>query len=394
MSPLPAELLELTKAQLQVLADDLAQLLADTEPFYRAVRDSAPDVLRTVCEVNLRQVFDAQIERREVDLNAVRKTARAQATQGIPLSAALRAFRIAGTYIYETMVEAMPPGSLSSEQLLQVSGNVWRVIDFLSTAIAATYAEVESTATEQLDQARMATMDALLGGRLTQAQAEDAARGLDLPRGGLFVVVFSDRPMLEAGHRVSVSMLLDHRRWRVLWRPDNGCETGIVVLDRETGLRTLRHELAGASFGVGLSPVVHGIDALPAALRKARIARRSLPPDAEGVAVFGDEPVTTLVAGAMALAREVAADLLAGVFALPAAERQVLLTTLQVWYAEDGSAQNTGRKLFVHPNTVRYRIRRLQELTGRDLTKPKAIAELFVAIEVARLDPGLADRGR
>jgi len=41
--------------------------------------------------------------------------------------------------------------------------------------------------------------------------------------------------------------------------------------------------------------------------------------------------------------------------------------------------------LHVHRNTVRYRLRRVEELTGRDLTQPIGVAELHLALEAARI---------
>jgi DNA-binding PucR family transcriptional regulator len=38
----------------------------------------------------------------------------------------------------------------------------------------------------------------------------------------------------------------------------------------------------------------------------------------------------------------------------------------------------------VHPNTVRYRLRRLEERTGRTLSDPRHVAELSLAFEVDR----------
>jgi DNA-binding PucR family transcriptional regulator len=35
--------------------------------------------------------------------------------------------------------------------------------------------------------------------------------------------------------------------------------------------------------------------------------------------------------------------------------------------------------LYCHPNTVRYRLRRLQEMTGRSLSEPRSVAELAAA---------------
>ncbi|GAA2051899.1 hypothetical protein GCM10009839_68920 [Catenulispora yoronensis] len=36
----------------------------------------------------------------------------------------------------------------------------------------------------------------------------------------------------------------------------------------------------------------------------------------------------------------------------------------------------------MHPNTVRYRLRRLEERTGRTLSDPRRLAELSLAYEI------------
>ncbi|WP_306822962.1 helix-turn-helix domain-containing protein [Streptomyces sp. 5112.2] len=43
--------------------------------------------------------------------------------------------------------------------------------------------------------------------------------------------------------------------------------------------------------------------------------------------------------------------------------------------------------LFVHPNTVRHRPRRVAELTGRSLTDPMTAADLGAALYALRLLP-------
>ncbi|WP_434976477.1 helix-turn-helix domain-containing protein [Streptomyces puniciscabiei] len=40
-----------------------------------------------------------------------------------------------------------------------------------------------------------------------------------------------------------------------------------------------------------------------------------------------------------------------------------------------------------HRNTVRHRLRRLEELTGRSLQDPRAVAEISVALHALRLLP-------
>ncbi len=81
----------------------------------------------------------------------------------------------------------------------------------------------------------------------------------------------------------------------------------------------------------------------------------------------------------------VARSVLGPVLALPAVECDVLLGTLRTWFAEDGATSVAAAKLPVHRNTVRYRLRRLEELTGRSLARPTGIAELHLALEAARI---------
>ena len=48
-----------------------------------------------------------------------------------------------------------------------------------------------------------------------------------------------------------------------------------------------------------------------------------------------------------------------------------LLQTAAAYLEGGGSVEGTGRTLFLHPNTVRYRLRKLSEVTGRNLADPR-----------------------
>ncbi|WP_406229447.1 helix-turn-helix domain-containing protein [Nocardia sp. NBC_01009] len=76
--------------------------------------------------------------------------------------------------------------------------------------------------------------------------------------------------------------------------------------------------------------------------------------------------------------------------ALPREERTRLLETLEHWYAAGGSAAEAGRRLYVHANTVRYRIRRVEELTGRSLGDPQAVLDLGAAVQALPVLSGSA----
>jgi len=57
-----------------------------------------------------------------------------------------------------------------------------------------------------------------------------------------------------------------------------------------------------------------------------------------------------------------------------------LFATLQTFLAQSGSWTRTAAELFLHVNTVRYRIARVQELTERDLSRLEDRVDLFLAI--------------
>lgn len=70
--------------------------------------------------------------------------------------------------------------------------------------------------------------------------------------------------------------------------------------------------------------------------------------------------------------------------------RGTLVETLEAWFDNRSSVEATARALFVHPNTVRYRIRQAGEITGLTATQPRDGYALRVAISLGRLAGGSA----
>jgi DNA-binding PucR family transcriptional regulator len=70
----------------------------------------------------------------------------------------------------------------------------------------------------------------------------------------------------------------------------------------------------------------------------------------------------------------------------PLADAGPALTgTLDAYLDSGGAIEACARKLFVHPNTVRYRLKRIADFTGRDPTTPRDAYVLRVASTVGRL---------
>ncbi|MDT5289238.1 MAG: hypothetical protein QOF88_4127, partial [Mycobacterium sp.] len=68
----------------------------------------------------------------------------------------------------------------------------------------------------------------------------------------------------------------------------------------------------------------------------------------------------------------------------------VLLAAFRVgartaWLLHHGRRDDVAAALFVHPQTVRYRMGQLRELFGDDLADPRVVEDLTVALAGTRL---------
>ena len=76
---------------------------------------------------------------------------------------------------------------------------------------------------------------------------------------------------------------------------------------------------------------------------------------------------------------------LGGVLQLPAAQAAEMMTTLRAFLANGQSWQRTAEGLRVHRQTVLYRIRKIEALTGRKLADTSDLATLWLALEAMSL---------
>ena len=79
-------------------------------------------------------------------------------------------------------------------------------------------------------------------------------------------------------------------------------------------------------------------------------------------------------------------ELLEHVYRPLARAGDVLLETVTAFLEVGGSLEATARALFVHPNTVRYRLRRVGELCGESPTTPRGAYAIHIALTLGRLE--------
>ncbi|MFF4414939.1 PucR family transcriptional regulator [Streptosporangium sp. NPDC001559] len=154
----------------------------------------------------------------------------------------------------------------------------------------------------------------------------------------------------------------------------------VVVLapeDRADGVARALAEYGGVGLG---APV--GLDDLRAGLDQADRALAAAGRGTERVTRFAD----LAGQGLLSLLDAEAAEAFSAALLAPLREygsRADLLESLRAYLACNGHWDAAAQRLGVHRHTLRYRMRRVAELLGRDLDDPGARAELWVALTTA-----------
>lgn len=143
-----------------------------------------------------------------------------------------------------------------------------------------------------------------------------------------------------------------------------------------------------SGFGAGpvvVGPAVPSLDAAAESARAALAGYRAAP--AWAAAPRPVAAVDLLPERALAGDAEARRVLRQEVFATLARAGGELIETLDAFFGSGGVLEGTARSLFVHPNTVRYRLRRIGEITGLSPLSPRDAFALRLALAIGRLDP-------
>ncbi|MGV9249561.1 PucR family transcriptional regulator [Streptomyces sp. NPDC003710] len=354
-----------------------------------AYRDEALipfDSLRRSCTANADLVLRHLCRADAPDPGPARETGRIRAEQGMPLADALHAYRIGFEFLWsEILEEAYLHPEVSDGQLVAHSAEIWSLFGLYAEAVAEAHRETTAELTLQRQARRSALVEALFTGVIAdRTTLWEAARELGLPERGPYAVVAAESAAPGTEPLVGIETALRQAHLPSAWRllPDQ--QIGLVALTTQAAERTGLRILRGAHARVGVSPGFDSLRETPQALRFARLALASLPGRGPGVARFDDKPLAMVVAAAPAEASHLVKVALGPLLDLPAPERARLVETLEHWFAAAGSVAVAAESLFVHPNTVRYRLRRIEELTGRSLSDPRTAADLGAALLAVR----------
>lgn len=319
------------------------------------------------------------------DTSAAARVGRLRAEQGVPLADVMSAYRAWGQFLWDALSQAIDAAGLSRQELRAAASQAWQNHDRYTDAMAEGYRDVVVEQLIQRDQERAALVSGLIDGRFPAGiTAWNAAHQLGLPESGAFVVVAVESGPLDYRTLRSAEKALRGQGFASAWRVDPDMQVGIVALPTPSRLEELGETLRNLGVRrIGVSPVYDGYPPPGPPLNYAKAALLAATEDDPAVAFDANPYAVAAITDPQTMARY--RDLVLGSLTeIGVVDRQLLVDTFRQWVDCDGSIPATARVLFCHPNTVRYRLRRLKQLTGRDVARPRDIAELHLAVEADR----------
>ncbi|MDT4925262.1 MAG: hypothetical protein QOG01_2975 [Pseudonocardiales bacterium] len=388
VDPVLRDLAQRAAARLPELCRDVTAEICSQMQVYGADTTVPRADLEASVRANLKTMIDALCDPSAVNLGQARTTGTRRARQGAPLPEVLRAFRIGFSALWDLLLDvASGAGEPELRSLIAAATQFWFLIDEYLEAVTAAYRETTTALVRSQRERRSALLDTLFSGGVVNERAMwDIAQVLDMPHDGVFVVVAAEHDGLDSSLLPWADRAIAELRMGSVWRQSTSYDLGIVSIGAPGRVVEVAAALgAHAKSRLGISPTFTGLENTPRALRLAHVARSSIATDEPRVASFEVSPLAMLVAAAPEESVDIAHRVLHPVLGLPAAERTLLLDTLQTWIDTGGSTRRSAAELHCHPNTVRYRLQRLQSELHISVTDPNALALLVVALRSWRL---------
>jgi hypothetical protein len=371
-------------------------------PAYGAQRDERfladlANQVRLVYSTSL----SAMLEVRPVtpdDIAFVRGAAMRRAEIGFALEDYLAAFRVGQLVLWDAMVATAAETPEGREAALTLAAPLIRLINFASMHAGQGYVEYRQLAVAEADRERRDLLELLLAGEVPARgplQALASAHGIGNDISALVVAAVSvgQRSSPESIQAASIEVaraglgenaLVVVRQGEIVALPV--LRPGADPTDVCARIDAVQERLdaVGAPVAVGVSTVAAGVRELPRAYLEARAARECLAGQPGLVAIPRLTPFQYLVLRADDTAHRLVDQRLTVFLDEDLSRGGVLSTTIQEFAGADLNLRAAAERLHVHPNTAQYRLRRIEERTGRNPRRIADLLDLMVAIELRR----------
>ncbi|MDR7253338.1 hypothetical protein J2X46_002323 [Nocardioides sp. BE266] len=376
---LDPQVAEALRTRLAEVADRVVLTIIDEVPSYAgAFSGRMGEVIRNAVQLALGGFLtlatrqDGNAPPKAPAMEGAYQLGRGEARSGRTVEALLAAYRVGARTSWRDMADAAVQAGIGAEQLSRFAELVFAYIDELSAASVAGHTdELESSGrVRQRNLERLAR--ALLTGAPADAINAAAERADWEPPGALTAVVL---PESQVSHALTA---LDPRTLQptddVPGLPEGHASLLVPSTGSATARRTLLRALRGTDAVVGPST---------AWLEASASYRRALRCTALEIAglVDTDEHLAALLLAADADARaDLRARVLAPLADLRPSTAEKLTDTLRSWLLHHGRRDAVAEELFVHAQTVRYRVQQLREVYGDRLEDPAFVLDATLAL--------------
>lgn len=379
------------------IADDITDRLAELEsPWYDPGHPERYAELRASTRAHIRQGIELMAGHERINGRAVdlwNETGRRRAQQGIPMSVVLSAYSYGTRALWEQVVAVGEELDVPDVVLLHAGQVLWLGLDVQNQVVREAYRR-EELVLERQDPGRVdEVIEGLVQGRGSDpafaAQAR-AVLGMVGDEELLCLVWLPDEPVPSVHtvrERMEDSGVLSH------WRLHTGHVVGLAHLAPGQAPRA-REVVARVTRGrVGTAMSREGVAGVRSAHQAALTAATSMPRGADQVADIVERLPEAVLARSPEITRLLVEETIGPLLQVSGVTRKVLLETLVAVMRNGGSATQAAEELVCHRNTVIYRVKRIEELTGRSLDSPRDRLLLALASLAVRDDPRLLSAG-
>jgi purine catabolism regulatory family protein/PucR-like helix-turn-helix protein len=156
----------------------------------------------------------------------------------------------------------------------------------------------------------------------------------------------------------------------------------VLLADDDEAIAALRAEVPD-TIAIGLSGPLGRVARAADAVREASWAARAATGDTEGVVRYGERAPSLFLPRGLSETREAVDEVLGPLLRYDAAHESDLVRSLRVFLELNRSWKDAAAALHIHKQTLVYRMRRVEELTGRRLSDTGALADLWLALKAA-----------
>ncbi|GLY93908.1 helix-turn-helix domain-containing protein [Actinoplanes sp. NBRC 103695] len=377
----PRHMAVIMRAELPSLAADIIAEIRETIPEYARPMDGPyGQTMRLGVEHALEsfvdQVADPSASHQGWDW-VFRRLGRYEANEDRSLDSLQAAYRVGARVAWQRAVKVGRREGLASSIMFQLADALFGYIDQLATLSVEGYMEAKARSADALIQWRRRLLRLILE---SPPAPESAVKDLANLAGW---TVPDEVTMIAVGLGTQdVTPPLDDVLSDLDTIEPYLLVPGRLSADRRTGLI---EEFPGSRLAVG--PTVR-LSAAPDSLRWARQALalgESGAIDPEPAILCEDHLCEMLLFSDWPLVEQLADREFAAVRDLTAHRRDRLIETLEAWLEARGSAAKIAERLRVHPQTVRYRMRQLEQSLGEQLDDPDSRFAMELVLRARRL---------